>query len=474
MGDTLPARQDEADATGTARTAGGARSLILPLLALYLLALAVNLSSVQAVSGSQVLMGEEMAVSIRDYLFWTQHAEASVWSTNTPAPLFYGLASHLDPAYDLFTGRRWKAGALALLPPLVFLTLRRRLGCGAVTAAGGALTVALLPGVQMFGWLATENGLETVVGILALLLATSPGRWWRVAPVPAAIATMTYPSGLAWAVAVVAVCAVRAIRSPHRLRDLLLVALALVVGGALYLSPRLWWIAGPQRIGGGGGTLDTDMAGNLATLVHQLAVSARGYYFFGGQPALGSAWLAGAMLVAAGVALAVRPARLWPWVLVAAMTVVMWLLLGNLPGVRRAIAIPVVGAMVLAVLVDVVWRRWPRPVTSLVLGAAAALVVLPLAAQVATWQQSFRGGSQALVADFPIAPGPMPPTFARYHDDLTAGRETAASMVADHDGIRTLAVVWTLADRPTGDTAGLPTPEEIVRASLPAEQLPPG
>jgi hypothetical protein len=122
------------------------------LVALYTAALAVNLASVRAVAGAQVLTGEEMSVSVRDVLFTVdQRAQASPWSTNVGAPLHYWLASHLDPAYSPFSARSWKAAATALLAPLLHLVLRRRVDCTPAAAALGGATVAVLPGVAMFG-----------------------------------------------------------------------------------------------------------------------------------------------------------------------------------------------------------------------------------------------------------------------------------------------------------------------------------
>lgn len=448
----------------------------LPLAAaVFVVALVVNLSAVWAVSRSLVLTGEEMSVSIRDVLFSVQErTQASVWSTNFGAPVYYWVASLLDPSYSLFSARRWKAAAMALLPALVFLACRRRLGCTRTSAVAGGLVCALLPGVAMFGWLATENGLDAVLGVAALLVATSGRRWWPAAPVLGGLAITTYPPGLAWTVVVVAVCALRAWRSPSRLRAGAALGAACVAGVAVVVFPRLWWTAGPQQIGNAGGSFGGDPIHNLGVLGEQLAVSGRSYYFFADAPALGSPWLAAVVLVAAAVAVVARPGPVAPWLAVAVATAVLWAPTGDLPGLRRAVAISVVAALVLAVAGDVARRAWPRPAVAVAVAVAAVLVLAPLAWTAASWERAHASGREALVADFPIAAGPMPPTFAGWDAGLRAGRLTPEQMARDDDGLRTLAVVWMLADRGGAGTDGLPSPDRIVRATLPPGLLPAG
>jgi hypothetical protein len=278
----------------------------------------------------------------------------------------------------------------------------------------------------------------------------------------AGMAVSTYPPGIAWAVVIGTVCAWRAWRSSARRQDMALVAVAAAAAAIVVLFSRLWWTGGPQRIVAGGGTIDGSPIEHALNLVRQLAVSGESYYFFGRQPAFGSAVLA-VVVVAAGLA-AWQRCGVGPWYAVAGLTVLMWLPTGNLPGVRRAIALSVMAALVLAVAADVAWRRWPRQAT--------AAVLVPLGVTAAGWQQDYRGGQQTLVADFPIAPGPMPPTFAAWDADLRSGQLTVEDMVADHDGLRTLAVVWMLADRQGRGTDGLPTPREIVAATIDPALLP--
>jgi hypothetical protein len=361
-----------------------ARVDALALVLLYLLAATVNLLSVRAVAPSLVLMGEEMSVSIRDVLFSVeQHAQASVWSTNFGAPVYYWVASHLDPSYSLFSARRWKALAMALAAPLAYLAATRRLGCGRAAGVLAGLVAALLPGIAMFGWVATENGLELVAGAAGLLLATSRRRFWPAAPLLGGVAVTTYTSGLAWAGVITLVCVLRAVGSGGRER--VAVLLALVGAAGIVVFPRLWWVAGPRRLVAGGGTVDGRVFGNAGNLVEQLALSGKSYYFFGDQPAFGSAALACAIAVAAVVCAVTRWRAAWPWLLVAAATVVLWLPAGNVPGVRRAIALSLVAALVLAVTVDEGLRRLPSPARWAGFGLVAALLCVPLAISTVSW-----------------------------------------------------------------------------------------
>ncbi|MDQ2709339.1 MAG: hypothetical protein M3Z25_17665 [Actinomycetota bacterium] len=439
---------------------------VVALLALYAGSAAINLLSVRAVSPSLVLMGEEMSVSIRDVLFSiNEHAQASVWSTNFGAPVYYWVAGHLDPSYSLFSARRWKAMAMALAPPVAYVAATRRLDCERVAGVLAGAAAALLPGVAMYGWLATENGLEVVAGSVGLLLATSGRRPWPAALLLAGVAVTTYTSGVAWALAIVVVCAVRALRSSRR--EVVATSLALVGAIVIVVFPRLWWTSGPRRLVAGGGAFDGDVVHNAANLVRQLAMNGSSYYFFGQQPAWGSPVLAGVIAASTVAALIVRPRVMWPWLIVAGVTVALWLPAGNVPGVRRAIALSMVAALVVAVTVDEgakrIRARW-RPV---MLAGVAELLLVPLVVSLVGWQNSYLSGRQRLVADFAIAPGPMPATFARWESDLRSGRLTAQEMVVRYDGLRTLAVIWMLADRQGRDTTGLPTPAQIVALIVP-------
>jgi hypothetical protein len=437
---------------------------------LYVLTLLIYARSVSAVATVQVLTGEEASVSIRDVMFTVEErVQATVWSTNFFGPVYYWIASHLDPYYSLFSARRWKAAVIALLAPLVFLTLRRRLGCGYTPAAVGGGTVALIPGVAMFGWLATENGLEAVWGMAGLLLATARRRGWQVAPVFGGLAITTYTAGAAWAAGIGLAVLVRALSSERRWRDLALVAGAAATALGVVLFPRLWWTVG-ERIVAGGGTLQLEiMPGNLAELGRMLTRDGTSYYYFAALPALGSLWLALAAGAALVAALVTRP-RIWPWVVVVVVTVVVYVPSGNVPGVRRTVALAVVAALALAVAVDLLASalaggKRPALARAAVVGAAAAILV-PLGVGLADWQDGFARGvpARALAIDFPFplrSGASMPETLDYLTEQLRSERMDAEEVAATWEGERTLAIVRLLAERRGESTTGLPTAEEI-------------
>jgi hypothetical protein len=433
---------------------------------LYAAAAAMNIASVDAVSANGVLTGEEMSVSIRDVLFTVEaRAQASDWSTGFAAPFYYWLGSQVDHPFGLFDGRDLKAVTMALLAPLVYLVLRRRLGCTFATSAIGGSVVVLLPGVMMYGWMAIETGLDSVLGVIALLLATSPRFWWPASIVVSAVAFITYPTGAAWLLACVAIWVHRlrrVDRGPDEARG---TSAAVTVAVAVVLLPYLWWTNVAPRLLTGGGTMSGDLLEHLTTLVHQLAVNGHSYYYFGDAPGWGSPALAFGVAVCVLTAAWRRFPALWPWLLAALATVVLWLPAGNMPGLRRAIPLSIVAALVLAVALDILWRAIPTEAAALALGAIGAMVVLPLIGATITWQEAYRSGEHQLTADFPIAQGPMLPTLWGYYDGLESGRLTIDQMMRDHDGARTLAVVWMLADRNGRDTSKLPDPAEIAKAA---------
>jgi hypothetical protein len=436
--------------------------------ALYVFALLIYARSVGAVTVSQVLTGEEASVSIRDVMYSVEERhQASKWATNFLGHCYYWLAAHLDPSYSMFSARRWKAVAMALLAPIVYVALRRRLHCGQIPAIVGGVTAALLPGVAMFGWLATENGLEVVLGSLGLLLATSRRPFWLAAPVLAAMAIGAYPSGIAWAAAIGAVMLWRLIREPRGWRNLALMVPGFIVAGGVLLFPVLWWKSG-DRILSGGGTVQPELIGqNLSGLWNQLTDNGHSYYYFSVQPGLGSLWLTLAALIA-GVLVAVRRPQVWPWLLVAVVTVATYAPIGNIPGIRRTVAIPVVAALLLGAGLDVLRRQLPKPaVRAAVTWVAAAAIIIPIGIQLISWQNTHydRRPVVAISVDFPfpLEPGmTMPETLDSIADGLRSGTLTDTEVMRRWPDARVLAMIRELAEHRNEPLAGIPSRERIL------------
>jgi hypothetical protein len=118
---------------------------------------------------------------------------------------------------------------------------------------------------------------------------------------------------------------------------------AVIAGGmlaaAILLFPVYWWTnVQALYLGGGERPVIAGAIGRLGDLFHELIVHGGSYYFFSnGAPALGGIVI-GIASIAGLVAMIVRaPARSWPILAVAATTMAMYAMAGNVIGVRRAL-----------------------------------------------------------------------------------------------------------------------------------------
>ncbi len=430
---------------------------------LFALAAAVNLAAAAAVDVQQWLSAEEASVSILDVVAVPARFQPTEYATNFGGHVHFWVFSLLDPSPDLFYGRDWKAGAMALLAPLAYLVLRRRLSCGRATSALGAAVVVLLPGVSALSWLATENGLEALWGMGTLLLVTSRRGWWVLAPVTAGISVSTYGAGLAWAGAAGIVVLVRLVHSRRRLRETLGVLGATAVGAAVVCFPLVWWEGGGRIVIGGGSVDSADPGEALDELVQELTERGDSYYFFTASPALGSLVLAVALAVCLVLATVWRP-RLWPWTVTLALTVVLYAFSGGVLGVRRTIAIPIVAGLALAVAVDHLVRRRPAVVRGLAVAAVAAAALVPVGLHHLEEREAWLTERYQLPRDFAfgLAEGrTMVEEVAALTDRLNSGRATYEQVAEEREGERALAMVWFLAERNGRDLTGLATPAEI-------------
>jgi hypothetical protein len=429
-------------------------------------------------SAQGVVTGEEASITHRDTMALAIGWQPSMWSTNAAGQLFYWAAGHLDPDYGLLYARKWKAVATALLAPLLYLTARRRLGCGRASSVLAGGLVVLLPGVSVMSWVAIETPLDVVVGVAALYAATSRRRWWWLGLVLAGLAVSLYTAGLATAVAVVAVAVVTVVRG----RDVRTVVQALagaLAGLFLVLAPLAWWRNGGIVVTGGGrsGADFSQVGGHLGELAGYTLDSGSSYYFFSDLPALGGPWVAGALALAALVALVARGALLWPWATAGVLTIGLYVVSSGVPGVRRVVLAVVVLGLVAAVGVDVI-ARW---VAARGLRAAAALpllvlvaVAVPLTSSTVGWRAELAAGTRPLPIDwpFPVDPGgDQGTTLARLAEDLRSGRLTPRAVGEGWGGTRTLAMIFVLDER-AGRVAAL-TPDDVLAYYRVSEDCPP-
>ena len=437
-------------------------------LVLWVAATALNLWLVRATVATGILTGEEASVSVAYVVALPEHEEISVYATNFGAHAVYWAASHLVPDLDIFSGRWVKAPFLALLAPLAHLVLRRRIGVGVGPAVVGALTVVALPGVALFGWMATENGMEAVWGLTALALVTAPHRAWPGGLVLAGAAMSTYSTGLTWAAVVVVVALVRVVRT-RSARDAGGVVLAAAGGAGIVLFPVWWWTNGPVLLTGGGAFAPSPA--RLVEAARLIGVDGASYYFFDDAAAWVGPALAVPLAVAVVAAVALRPAVLAPYALLAVASLVLYALAGNITGTRRLVALTVVGGLAVGVVTDAVAsaarrRRVPRSVAGVLVPVlVGAAVLVPAGAALAGWTERLADGRQTLPADFALVLDPgatMPQTLARIREDLATGRLTADDVARRDEAVRTFAMLRLVADRTGTAAPGVPTPAEIV------------
>jgi len=452
VGRVLPVHDETRDAAGTAARRGIGLDTVACVV-LYAVVAAVYLLVVRSADVQQMLTGEEATVTFVDPIALEQRFQYTHYSTNFGGHVFFWLASLLDPSFDLFYGRAAKALALALAAPLVYLTLRRRLGTARVPAVVGALAAALLPGVVSFSWVGIETGLDSVLGLAGLLVVTTARRWWWLAPVLAGLAVTSYGGGIPWAAAIGAVALARLIVSLRRREwaPAVLLVVAGLVGIGVVLFPLLWW--GGGVVLSGGGTLGLAGArGALAGLVRELAVAGDSYYYFTSQAALGSTVLAVVVLVAMIVMIVRRPGS-WPWLLVVVVTLALYAVSGGVLGVRRAVSIPLIGAIALGYLVDRIRARVgdrSRVLGTLAVTVAAVALIAPLAVQVQQNRVALSSGEEALPRDF-VFPGAegetMPETLDRLADRLREDPAAMDDIATEFEAERAFAMILLLQER---------------------------
>jgi hypothetical protein len=438
-------------------------------LSLYLVVLGCYGYTVHVINGKQLLSGEEATVSFTDVVQIGARWQFSHYNTNFAGHVFFWVFAQFSDG-DIFYGRWAKIVAMALLAPLSYYVLRRRLNAQRIPSVIGALTVAFIPGVLNYSWTATENGLDTIWGIVGLLLVTSQRKYWWLAPIIGGIAISTYGSGIAWALTICLVAFIRWLRGNAKLIVAGELLLAAGIGAAVVLFP-LWWWQSPHRVVvfGGGGEGKVAPLAQLRELFHELTVNAQSYYFFDHVPALGTVIV---MVVAAiGFLLSMRLPAWWPWATVAVLTVVLYCASGGVLGIRRGIAISLMAGLAVGMACDYLMlvRSLKIPASALI--ANVLVVVLgivnvgPLVNHWLAHDKDWSDGAQALPHDFrfPLPAGQtMVQTLSTVRAQLTDGSLTLVELAHQREAIRTLSILYVVAKQGDGNMAGIPNYATII------------
>ena len=229
---------------------------------------------------------------------------------------------------------------MGLVPPVLYLYLRQRFSWTGAQAFLASVAIGLLPGVIDFSWIGSEWGLEVLAGFLALWLAMFESPLCVIAScAAAALAAGSYPSGFAF-MPVVLFHQLPRIRKPE-------LKSAVIAGGilaaAVLLFPVYWWTnIQALYLGGGERPVIAGAIGRLGDLFRELFVHGGSYYLFSnGAPAVGGIVI-GIASLAGMVAMMIRgPAKYWPIPTIAATTLAMYAVAGNVIGVRRAMPLVV-------------------------------------------------------------------------------------------------------------------------------------
>lgn len=419
--------------------------------ALFLVALALNLHLVGAANSQRLLLGEEASSTFRDPIFLKAHLQHNPFATWWGGNVSFWLGQQLVPPRSLFWGRSWKGFLLALLPALVFLYGRLRLALSAPAAAAAGLLSGIIPLWYGFAWLSGESGLETVLGLGALILLATR-RWPLMLAGTALLAFAPLVYAAAWAfVPAAAIEFARGLRGRGAGERLAVAAAAALLAGLVLSLPSLWWTNRMTLFVGGGELLWPPwrlLSRNARALWEGLIVRGGGYYYFSRFPALSNPWLAAA--AAAGFLLAARRWRAWWPALLPALSILgICLVAGGEPGIRRVQMLAPLAALTLGGLLDrtaaALAPRFGRRAGR----AAATLLFASLAAGPA--YQAFALADQlerreirlALDYPFPIVPGR---TMQESVEVFLAAPELLLDGRHVFETDRTLAILHTLAE----------------------------
>jgi hypothetical protein len=441
---------------------GGLVALVA--IGLYVANLAVNLSLVSAISADGTLSGEETSESFRNVVLLPARLQNDPMATAFGAHVYFYLASYALPHIDLFYGRIASAIGNATTAPLVFL-IARALGGFALPVAGlVGLLAALVPGILNFGWMATPYGLECPFGLLAVWLASRPGRWAALlAGISSAFAATIFAPGLCFLPVVLYLVYRRQWAARASKKAWAVMVLVPLLAGLVIVAPALWWTNSNQILLGGGSLSSSSGAwSNVRQMLGECVTKGGSYYYYSTHPALSSPLVWGSAVLGLIVCLWQRKG-LWLWLGLAG-AVAIYVASGQMIGMRRGV--PAVAFVLL--LAGMFWNalyrrdRWYRVAAATVL-AATALVW-------AGWQAydtraHYSAGTWAVRRDFKFAPAAgktMAQTYALILEDTQYLLRHGQGFEPE----RTLAVLHMLADRNGLESRKTYTREAVVRMVL--------
>ena len=411
--------------------------------ALFCLSLSVNLGLVHAANTQGYLTAEEASVCFRNAVLLLIRFQADGWATYGGGHLFYLLGAQLLPHVDLFFGRTCKAIAMAGLAPLALLFARRVLRLARVPAVWAGLTIAFLPGILSFSWMAIEAGLDTAFGILALLLLSSR----RDAAVLlggffAGYAVSCYGGGLDFLPPAAYLLALRLGRYWSARSVFAAVGACLLAAGAIY-APALWWTNSHAIIFGGGHFAPAGADSNLRSLWKEFAVQGGSYYNFSPIPAVSSLPFVLACLL--GLVLAIPSLRVWaPAYLIIAAGTFVCAVAGAPTGARRALPVMVSLCLFAAFLVNRLYLSRARALRFIAVVLAVASLAVS-ARQAWTFAELFRDETIPLrTALFTFTPLHEGMTMKQSFDALTVDPDAVDFLLQTAEPARGLTTLYGL------------------------------
>jgi hypothetical protein len=361
------------------------RGLALLCVAVWLVAVVVNLG---LAGRAGPLGGEEVTATFLNPVLTLQRLQCNQFTSNTGSSLFFAA---LRPLLYPHLGTNWlrdaKAVFCALVPVLLLLISRRRLGISLGASVAVGLLAAVTPALFAFSWIALEIGADLVPGLLAIYVATSAitsGRTLTATSIATrsliiggigGVAASFYGGSLAFVVGCVLAPWLWSVSGATLVarvaRRTMASAMVLVAGAAVVLLTSFFLINSHYILLGGGTQAARTPFINIGVLLGDLFGGERSYYYVsknGGVSLI-------ALVAAAVGAIAGRHNRVVQLLCVIALASIAAAVMSAPPaGTRRVL--PAVCVIVLLNGVALDWVRCQRGRAGLGLACAVTAVTL--------------------------------------------------------------------------------------------------